>query len=45
MMPTASVLVMAAPAQSYKGGRQVVAVVAAVLEAVSAEAEVVRTCP
>ena len=48
MMPTASVLVLAAAAQSYRGGRQgvaVVLVVLVVLEAALAEAEVVRTCP
>lgn len=45
MMPTASVLVSAAVAQSYRGGRQGVVVVAVVLEVASAEVEVVRTCP
>jgi hypothetical protein len=45
MMPTASVLVLAAAAQSYRGGRQGLAVVLVVLEAALAEAEVMRTCP
>ena len=46
MMPTASVLVLAAAAQSYRGGRQgvaVVLVVLVVLEAALAEAEQGRT--